>query len=348
MSLAEQVAVEEELARRRARDGILGYILATDPSYEANWHHRRICQTINAMQRKWTHRQLLNSWGYTDKQLKVMLETPHHVTGLFAGMTHPDCVDEVISCVMVALPPRHGKSRIVSIAMPAWWFGKDPNTLMISVSYSADLASRLNREVQREIDRPAYIDVFPATRLNSKNIRTVASGNWLRNSDLFEIVGHKGIYRSAGVAGGITGMGFSLGTIDDPLKNRAEADSAVIREGIWEWFGSTLFTRRHKGANLFSIATSWHEDDLNNRLRTLALAERKATQWFCLIYPAILDHDPTPGDPREQGEAMWPSHFPLSELVATRATIGTYEFEALYQQRPAPREACLMASKTTR
>jgi predicted phage terminase large subunit-like protein len=235
------------------------------------------------------------------------------------------------------LTPTHN-SRIASIGTPAWWFGKDPDAQMISVSYSADLAARLNREIQREMDRKEYIDVFPQTRLSGKNIRTTAHGNFLRNSDLFEIVNQKGIFRSAGVAGGVTGMGFSLGIIDDSLKNRQEADSAVVREGQWEWFGSTFFTRRHKGAKLLSIATSWHEDDLNNRLRRLAMSDPGATQWFCLIYPGILDHAPTPGDIREQGEAMWPLHFPLKELLSTRATIGTYEFEALYQQRPAPRE----------
>jgi predicted phage terminase large subunit-like protein len=337
-AIAEAYELEHKLSILRAQKGLLGYLLATDASYTPNWHHRRICQTINAMQYGLTHRQLLHTWGYTDVDIALMLAHPHEVTGLYAGMTDPARIDMPVDATMIALPPRHGKSRIASIGTPAWWFGKDPNTQMISVSYSADLAARLNREIQREMDRKEYIEVFPATRLSGKNIRTTAHGNFLRNSDLFEIVNHKGIFRSAGVAGGVTGMGFSLGIIDDSLKNRQEADSAVVREGQWEWFGSTFFTRRHKGAKLLSIATSWHEDDLNNRLRRLAMSDPGATQWFCLIYPGILDHAPTPGDPREQGEAMWPLHFPLKELQSTRATIGTYEFEALYQQRPAPRE----------
>lgn len=336
--IREAYALERELALLRARKGLLGYIMATDPAYEANWHHRRICQTINAMYYGRTHRQLLTLWGYSAQDIEAMLKSPHEVTGLYAGMTSQALIDKPIDAVMIALPPRHGKSRIASIATPAWWFGKDPNAQMISVSYSADLAARLNREVQREMDRQAYLDVFDETRLSGKNVRATAHGHFLRNSDLFEIVGHKGMFRSAGVSGGVTGMGFSLGIIDDSLKNRDQADSPVIRESQWEWFGSTFFTRRHKGAKILSIATSWHEDDLNNRLRRLAMADPQATQWFCLIYPGILDHAPTPGDPRAQGEAMWPSHFPLAELVSTRATIGTYEFEALYQQRPAPRE----------
>jgi predicted phage terminase large subunit-like protein len=290
------------------------------------------------MQRGWTHRQLLNSWGYDDDAIAAMLLKPHATTGLFAGMTQPSLVDEPVRNLQIALPPRHGKSTIASISMPGWWFGCDPDAQMIAVSYSADLASRLNRDVQRLIETKEYAEIFPETQLSSKNVRAIAQGNWLRNSDLFEIVGKRGVYRSAGVSGGITGLGASVLAIDDPLKNRAEADSAVVRESLWNWYTSTLYTRKHKGACCVSIATSWHEDDLNNRLRRNAVKDPDADQWFCLIYPAILDHEPTPGDPREQGEAMWPSHFPLKDLEKTRATIGTYEFESLYQQRPAPRE----------
>lgn len=104
----------------------------------------------------------------------------------------------------------------------------------------------------------------------------------------------------------------------------------------------------HKGGIKISIATSWHEDDLNNRLRRQALADPAADQWFCLVYPGILDHEPTPGDPRKQGEAMWPSHFPIETLKTTRSTIGSYEFEALYQQRPAPREGGIVKTSWLR
>jgi predicted phage terminase large subunit-like protein len=290
------------------------------------------------MQRGWTHRQLLNSWGYDDDAIAAMLLKPHATTGLFAGMTQPSLIDEPMRNLQIAISPRHGKSTIASIATPAWWFGCDPNAQLISVSYSADLASTFNKEVQRVIDTEEYGAIFPETQLSSKATRATTSSHYQRNSDLFEIVGKKGVYRSAGVAGGVTGRGATLLLCDDLLKNREQADSAVVRESLYNWYTSTLYTRKHKGACQISIATSWHEDDLNNRLRRQALADPKADQWFCVIYPAILDNEPTPGDPRAFGEAMWPSHFPLEDLEKTRATIGTYEFESLYQQRPAPRE----------
>ena len=143
-----------------------------------------------------------------------------------------------ISNLMVFMPPRHGKSELVSRKLPAFILGKDPDTSIISCSYSADLASRMNRDVQRIMDTPRYQEVFPKSKLFGKNIRSVANGTYLRNSDIFEIVGHRGVYRSAGVGGGITGMGGEFIIIDDPVKNREDADSPTLREKVWDWYTS--------------------------------------------------------------------------------------------------------------
>ena len=100
--------------------------------------------------------------------------------------------------LMLCMPPRHGKSELASRLFPAYAFGRYPDMSIIGTSYSADLSSRFNRDIQRIIEQPEYRAVFPRTTLSAKNIRTVASGNYLRNSDLFEIVGHKGSYRAGG------------------------------------------------------------------------------------------------------------------------------------------------------
>lgn len=109
--------------------------------------------------------------------------------------------------LIISCPPRHGKSELVSRRFPAFLLGRNPDTKIIACSYSSDLASLLNRDIQRIIDGPEYKELFPETRLNTANVRTTAQENYLRNSDIFEIVGHKGVYRSAGVGGSITGMG---------------------------------------------------------------------------------------------------------------------------------------------
>ena len=112
--------------------------------------------------------------------------------------------------LMITMPPRHGKSELASRMFPAYALGRNPDLSIIATSYSADLASRMNRDVQRIIESEEYRAIFPGTALYGKNIRTVASGAYMRNSDIFEVVGRKGVYRSSGVGGGITGMGGDI------------------------------------------------------------------------------------------------------------------------------------------
>jgi len=153
------------------------------------------------------------------------------------------------SRLILCMPPRNGKSQIVSRHLPAYLLGRNPDARIIACSYSADLAQAMNRDVQRIIDDPLYHELFPDTTLSGSNVRTVA-GNFLRNSDVFEIVGHKGVYLSAGIGGGITGRGADYALIDDPVKNREEANSPTYRERIWDWYRSTLYTRLEKGGKI--------------------------------------------------------------------------------------------------
>lgn len=238
--------------------------------------------------------------------------------------------------LMVFMPPRHGKSELVSRRLPAYLFGKCPNASIISCSYSADLASRMNRDVQRIIDSPEYHRVFPETTLNSTNIRTTSRGNYLRNSDIFEIVGNTGVYRSAGIGGGITGMGMDFGIIDDPIKNRDEAISHTYREKVWEWYTSTFYTRMEKGASLLLTMTRWHEDDLAGRI--LAHAKHTGEEWTVINFPAIAEESKSFDDPRESGEPLWPGKYTSSQLDEIRNVLGLYQWLALYQQRPTPIE----------
>ena len=119
--------------------------------------------------------------------------------------------------LMIFMPPRYGKTELASRRFPAYILGKRPNSQIIATSYGATLAQDINRDVQRIIDSDLYQEVFPETKLYGKNVRTVSSGTYLRNSEIFEVVNHKGFYKSAGVGGGITGKGFNFGIIDDPV-----------------------------------------------------------------------------------------------------------------------------------
>lgn len=282
------------LRRELARQSLIGFVYAVRPDYLMGWVHQEICAELDAF------------------------------LAVAAAGQSPR--------LMLCMPPRHGKSELASRLFPAYAFGRYPDMSIIGTSYSADLSSRFNRDIQRIIEQPEYRAVFPRTTLSAKNIRTVASGNYLRNSDLFEIVGHKGSYRSAGVGGGITGMGGDILIIDDPFKDRAEADSPTIRRKVWDWYTSTLYTRLAPGGGILLINTRWHMDDLSGRLLE---AERRGEgdAWRVVNFPAIATED----EPhRKCGEALHPERYPLEQLEGIRRAVGAREWEALYQQHPTP------------
>jgi len=240
-----------------------------------------------------------------------------------------------IKRLMVFMPPRHGKSELVSRRLPAYILGRKPDAQIIGASYSSDLSSMMNRDVQRIIDSDEYAQVFPDTRLNSSNVRTTAQGSYLRNSDAFEVVGRKGIYRSAGVGGGITGMGANYAIIDDPIKNQQDADSETMRENIWSWYTSTLYTRLMDPRSILLTLTRWHEDDLAGRLLQQASEDPNADQWTVLKLPGIYETgDSHPEDPRKEGEALWESDFGQDVMKGIRSSVGSRVWESLYQQRP--------------
>ena len=242
-----------------------------------------------------------------------------------------------IKNLMVFMPPRLGKSELVSRRLPAFILGVKPDSKIIATSYGAELASMMNRDVQRIIDDKNYLKIFPHTTLSGDNVRSVAQGTWLRNSDIFEVVGHKGVYRSAGVGGGITGMGGDFIMIDDPIKNAKEADSETYRQMVWGWYRTTLFTRREKGCGMCLVMTRWHEDDLAGRL----LAENP-DDWEVVDFPMIRENMDNPEDPRELGGALWPNKYSLEECAIIKRTSGSRSWNALYQQNPSSTEGALI------
>ncbi len=245
-------------------------------------------------------------------------------------------VNKELTRLIIDVPPRHTKSEFVSRRLPPYIFGRFPDAKIISCSYGADLASQMNGDAQAIMDEHSYHDVFPNTFLNSSNVRTVA-GAYKRNSDIFQIVGRKGVYKCAGVGGAITGYGMDYGIIDDYFKNREEAESPVFREKLWKWYMSTFRSRKQKNAAILITATRWHEDDLVGRLLELAESNPKADQWEVFTLPALTDDEPIAeyDERTEPGQALWPDEFSVDDLLSTKASLTTYEWLSLYQQRPS-------------
>lgn len=162
--------------------------------------------------------------------------------------------------LLLQTPPQHGKSLSV-IDFIAWAVGHDPELRLIYASFSDRLSIRANLRVQRALDNPLYQFLFPQTQIAPKG-----SGVALRNYDILEFIGTDGYFRNSTVLGSITGEALDIGVIDDPIKGRAEANSELQREKVWNWLTDDVFSRFSEHAGLLMIMTRWHVDDPAGRL----------------------------------------------------------------------------------
>ena len=240
--------------------------------------------------------------------------------------------------LMVFMPPGSGKSEIVSRALPAWIFGRNPDAMIMATSYGASLASDMNIDVQRIMASDAYAEVFPQSALKDRKQRRELGHSIQINSEVFEIAGHKGYYKCAGVGGSITGKRFFYGIIDDPLRGRADAESVNTREKLWNWYRNDFYTRRlNQDAKVLITLTRWHADDLAGKLLEQARKESKITPWRIIKFPMIAEDDIEPEDPRSPGDPLWPWRFGgVDEREALRIESGPYTWASLYQQHPSP------------
>lgn len=250
-----------------------------------------------------------------------------------------DALDRVLAgkCrrLIILEPPQNGKSEQVSRRFPAYALGKNPDLRIIATSYGDTLAGDMSRDVQKIMSTPEYRTLFPNTRLGE------AKDPEKRTQGQFDVVGRKGYYIGCALHGGITGKTSDIGIIDDPIKNRAEAESPAFRERVWDDYKSAFVTRQFgtTGAIIICV-TRWHEDDLVGRLLELAAKDPTADQWEVISLPALasakveLHQD----DPRKSGsnDPLWPDKYPIEELARRRAGMGEYDWAALYQQVPAP------------
>lgn len=221
------------------------------------------------------------------------------------------------------MPPRHGKSEIVSVHYPAWYLGKHPDRRVIHASYGSDLSETFSRRVRNLVrDDDRYRAVFPNVTVSSDS-QAVTRWNLAPP--------HRGGFQSVGVGSGVTGHGADLAIIDDPVKGAEAAESATQRETTWNWYTHDLVTRLHPGAGLVVCATRWHEDDLPGRILNSADAPR----WTVITLPALDELD----------QALWPERYDAGALEQIRDAIGSRAWEALYQQRPTSEQGNLFKSE---
>lgn len=229
-----------------------------------------------------------------------------------------------IKRLMIFVPPRNGKSEIGSILFPAWILGKHPDKEIITASYSADLAQDFGYKTRNLVAGNEYQQLF-RTKLRDDS---KSKAKWLTEEG--------GGYTAVGVGGAITGRGADILIIDDPIKNREEAESQVIRDKIWGWYTSTAYTRLEKGGSIILILTRWHKDDLAGRLlKKMEEGGEYSDKWEVIKFPAIATKDE---QYRKEGEALWKEKYDIASLLKIKETIGLYDWSSLYMQEPVSSE----------
>lgn len=284
------------------------------------------------LSRRIARRRLLNFTEYTYPSYRA--EAAH---ALIAG--HLDrVVNGETTRLMIFAPPQHGKSELASVRLPAFWLGRRPDDPVILSSYAAAPAESKSRQARQIVESDDYATLFPDTATQQDS----------RAVNLWQIAGRRGSMIAAGVGGPITGHGALLGIIDDPFENWEQAQSAVMREKVWEWYRTTFRTRIWEGGAIVLVMTRWHEDDLAGRI----LAEQ-AEDWVVVRLPAVAETQEVRDrrsvdmglaiglpDPlgRDAGEPLCPLRFSLAELQRLQRDVGSTAWNAEYQGSPTAPE----------
>lgn len=256
---------------------------------------------------EWYARTLPSSWG-----------VPRHIAFLLRLVQ--DVVDGRVMRLAVSVPPGHAKSSTITHRLPVYWGERHPGDAVVFTGYSQRFAEKHLSQPAREIAQELGLLAADATAL-----------------DEWRLAGGARLV-TRGVGNPPTGVNpISLLVCDDPIKSRAEAASPTVRENVWEWWTGSIVQRFWPRTRAIIIATRWHEADLIGRLKEqeAALPAHERTWTFVNLPALALEDDPLG---RAPGEALWPEAKPEAFLHALRREMGDYEFEAVFQGNPTPRE----------
>lgn len=224
--------------------------------------------------------------------------------------------------IAVSIPPRHGKSHLISTLFPAWFLGKFPNKKVMMVSNTTDLAVDFGRKVRNIIADPKYVEIFSGISLAADS---KSAGRWSTN--------HGGEYFATGVGAAIAGRGADLLLVDDPHKEGDLLNGNFdALEKTYQWFMFGARTRLMSGGRVAIVHTRWHQDDLIGHLVTDGVKNPKADQYEVFEFPAILP----------SGKALWPEKFDLTALERTQASMPAFQWNAQYMQAPTAEGGALL------
>lgn len=274
-------------------------------------------------------------WDRFSRPEHIELLNESIVKGVAGKLRRED--GRAIRGMIVTMPPRHGKSELISKFTPAWFLTKFPDKRVIVTSYSTDFAETWGDKARTLVSEHPEFGI-------ALNPSTQSKANWA-------IHHHSGGMRTAGAGGPITGTGADLMIIDDPFKDNEDADSEFNRDKVWDWYQSVVMTRLEKPIHkpgcgdgkctaesncpvfgwappfIILVQTRWHEDDLAGRL-----IESEPEKWFQFNLAALA----LPDDPmgRIEGAALWPEKYDEEYLLDLKTSMSARWWSAMYQQNP--------------
>lgn len=311
---SKEELIKQEMQRRElCRRRLVYYVQQMMPEYTPGWFHQDLCRRLEKFMR--------------------------------------DVEEERSPRLIVAVPPRHGKSKLASDMFPSWVLGKHPEWPIILSSYNQDLPLEFSRSIRDRLNSDIHKAIYPDAR-----VRTDAKGveHWKTTKD--------GGVKAIGVGGGLTGFGGKILIADDLIKDAEAAGSEVILKNTWDWYQMVFRSRLAPGGGILLIGTRWHWNDPSGRAIEIDEEAIKAgvpvwerENWDIISYPALAEGNeylmrdgsvqtdpPNPEEAvrllRETGGALHPERYPASELRKIKNTFTPTNWSALYQQKPTPEE----------
>ena len=233
--------------------------------------------------------------------------------------------------VCVNIPPRHGKSQLVSTYYPAWFIGRNAGKKVMLVSHTADLAVDFGRKVRNIIDSEAYQQVFPNLSLSSDS---KSAGRWNTSTGCE--------FYATGVGSALAGRGADLLLVDDPHSEQDVLNGNFSAfDKAYDWFAFGARTRLMPRGRVAIVHTRWHANDMTGRLVQDMANNEGSDQYEVVEYPAILEvEDKVTGEIVQK--ALWPEFFDLTALLRTKASMPVFQWNAQYQQNPTGEEASII------
>ena len=225
--------------------------------------------------------------------------------------------------LIVTMPPRHGKSELTSLRFPCWYLGRNPTHYIVQSGYAESISLTHSRRARDIFVSKEMSALFPEVKYRPETPGQEAILPQKQAAHEWGTIQH-GSYYAVGIGGGLTGRGFNIGIIDDPVKDAEEANSETMRDKVWYWYRTVFRTRANPDAAIIIVMTRWHVDDLVGRVLKQMYEDPTADQWEILHLKAIND----------EGEALWPDRYDLAALESLKIDVGDKDFESLYQGEP--------------